>query len=71
MKTCGECAHARLVPNDIDLTHRTCRGGPPQIVVLPGTAANQLRLVPMYPNITVNDEACGAFKPKPALIQKE
>lgn len=68
MKTCGQCVHAKVIPGDLML--RTCRGGPPQLIVMRGPRGVLLQSA--FPNVKPADEACGAFKPlmEPVDIQK-
>lgn len=59
ISSCGNCAYARLLPGD--MTKRACRGGPPQLVVMPTPRGPALQT--MFPVVGATDEACGAFKP--------
>ena len=63
MDKCGACAHAKPIPGN--LMQRVCRGGPPQIIVLPGPQGIVMQTA--FPNVGVGDEACGAFKRKLVL----
>ena len=40
----------------------TCKGGPPQVIVLPTPRGPQVSNI--YPGVSVDEPACGAYKPK-------
>jgi hypothetical protein len=61
MQTCGQCAHGKLLKDN--LQQRVCKGAPPQLVLIPGPGGS-VQMIPAFPNVGVNDEACGAFKPR-------
>jgi len=58
VKTCGNCANGHFVPQDV--TKRTCRGAPPQVVPIPQRGAMQL--IMMYPTVEAKDAGCGMHK---------
>jgi hypothetical protein len=60
---CGQCQHAKIGTNkELPLNMRVCKGAPPQLLLLPGSLPGQINLTPVFPNVNINDEACGAFK---------
>lgn len=63
IEQCGNCRHAALVKED--LTIRSCRGAPPQLVVLP--TPKGLNVQPMWPAVKATEQICGAYKPKITL----
>lgn len=60
MNTCGMCTHGALWPQDV--TKRVCRGGPPQIVVVPTPKGPAVQN--MFPLVNASDISCGAFELK-------
>lgn len=65
MNRCGDCQHARSVPEN--LTQRICKGAPPQIVIVPA-APGRLDIKHMWPTILAGDEGCSLFDSKPSII---
>jgi len=60
MNRCGECEFARIVPG-LDLTRRSCQGGPPQMVMM-GFNNGQPILQKFWPDVGIADQACGTFR---------
>lgn len=66
INSCGTCAHARLFPDD--MTKRICRGGPPQLVVMPTPRGPAIQT--MFPVVNATDEYCGSFKSVVQLVKE-
>jgi hypothetical protein len=70
LQTCRHCTHWHQVPADpSDLAAPRpgdCRGGPPQILVIPYTNQGRLELRAMYPVVPDDFPACGRFEARPA-----
>jgi hypothetical protein len=64
MNTCGNCANGAFIMQDV--TKRTCRGGPPQLVVVPSPKGPAIQT--MFPNVEASQPACGAWKDKLQLV---
>ena len=67
MNTCMTCQFATVVPKDF--SKRTCRGAPPQLVVVPTPQGPAIQT--MFPNVEVNQPACGTYKLKLMTIDKK
>lgn len=61
MDKCGDCIHARVVPDN--LQHRICRGAPPQVIATP-LQNGSMQIRHMFPTVLATDETCGQFKYK-------
>ncbi len=58
IKRCGNCIHARIVPENIQ--QRICRGMPPQVIALPHPQGIQIKH--MFPVVMATDESCGQYE---------
>jgi len=68
-ETCKDCRWA-VLENKADLRSRTCRGGPPQIVMMPAKGPMGqmgMAMQQMWPAVNLDHPICGAFQKKSVL----
>lgn len=65
IETCGNCKYSRI-KDAANLMLRVCKGGPPQVVIVP--KGNQLVAEIMWPNVNAAEEGCGLWKPKLSVV---
>jgi hypothetical protein len=72
MTTCKDCRWASVIPSD--LKHLTCRGAPPQILLVPARGPNgqpSMSMQLMNPGVSIDNPICSLFKEKPVVTLTE
>lgn len=64
-ETCKDCRWA-VADSPIVGAARTCRGAPPQIVLVPGPRGPEIKQI--WPGVGIDHPICGAFAKKVSII---